>query len=261
MTALRWLNVATETAREAGALLKAQWSRPHTVHSKGYRDIVTESDLAAEQLILSRLRAAFPDHAITSEEAGADAGDARVRWLIDPLDGTTNFAHHNPNFCVSIAAAENGRPVVGVIYDPLRDELFAARRGGGATFNGAPLRTSGATALDTVTFSADWPREPALRADMWRRAGTLLPLVRTLRCLGSAALNMVYVAAGRLDLYMARTLSPWDQGAAALIVQEAGGVLGTLAGVPWTLARPDPVAAATPALLAAFHAVSRENHQ
>ncbi len=197
MTTSRWLNVAIEAAREAGAFLKAQWHRLHTVHSKGYRNIVTEADLAAEQLILNRLRAAFPDHAITSEEAGADTGDARVRWLIDPLDGTTNFAHHNPNFCVSIAAAENGYPVVGVIYDPLRDELFAARRGGGATLNGAPLRTSGVLTLDAATFSADWPRDPVLRAELWRRAGTLLPLARTLRCLGSAALNMVYVAAGR----------------------------------------------------------------
>lgn len=247
-----WLAVAITTAREAGALLKTHWRSGDAISSKGYRNIVTAADFAAEALILTRLRAAFPDHAITSEEAGADSADAPARWLVDPLDGTTNFAHNNPNFCVSIAAVQGGIPVVGVIYDPLHDFLFTAAHGSGAAFNGEPMRTSKVTALADATFAADWPREPEPRLELWTRAGQLMAEARTLRVLGAAALNMAYVAAGWFDLYLARTLAPWDMAAGVLIAQEAGAVASTLDGAPWTLERPDLVLAATPALLEAF---------
>lgn len=247
-----WLAGAINAAREAGALLKAHWRSGDAVRSKGYRNIVTAADLAAETLILAHLRAAFPSHAITSEEAGADDGEAPARWLVDPLDGTTNFAHNNPNFCVSIAAAQGSAPVVGVVYDPLRDFLFTAVRGEGAALNGTPIHASNVAALADATFAADWPREPEPRRELWARAGQLMVEARTLRVLGAAALNMVYVAAGWFDLYLARTLAPWDMAAGVLIAQEAGAVASTLDGAPWTLEHADLALAATPALLEAF---------
>ncbi len=206
-------------------------------------------------MILEGLRTAFPEHAITSEEAGADPGAPGMRWIVDPLDGTTNFSRHNPNFSVSIAAVEDGEPVVGVIYDPLRDYCFKAVRGEGASFNEEPLATSGREALEGVMLSADWPRQPELRAELWALVSELMPRVRTLRCLGSAALNMVYVATGWFDLYLARQVSAWDQAAAVLLVREAGGAVGTVSGAPWTPAVPDPLLAATPELLVAVRRV------
>lgn len=247
-----WLTVAAEVAREAGALLKAHWRSGDAVQSKGYRNIVTAADLAAEALILERLRATFPEHAITSEEAGAEELRTPVRWVVDPLDGTTNFAHNNPNFCVSIAAVVEQIPVVGVIYEPLRDFLFAAVRGAGATLNGEPLHTSAVTTLAEATFATDWPRKPEPRQELWHTAGRLLREARTLRVLGAAALNMAYVAAGWLDLYLAQVLAPWDMAAGVLIAQESGASVATLTGAPWTLACSDVVLAATPALLEAF---------
>jgi myo-inositol-1(or 4)-monophosphatase len=251
----RWLEVALQAAEAAGALLRERWRQVHTIRWKGFRDIVTETDTAVEALILARLRGAFPDHAITSEEAGADAEGAGVRWLIDPLDGTTNFARNNPNFGVSIAALEDGVAVVGAVVDPLRGHIFAAHRGGGATLNGAPIHTSGVTDLEAMIFSVDCPRDPARRQEMWRKARILLTYGRTMRALGAAALNMVYVAAGWTDLYVSPDVQPWDHAAAGLIVQEAGGATGALSGAPWTPFCFDPVMASTPALLAAVHAL------
>lgn len=251
-TPSHWLAIAIDIAYEAGALLKAHWRSGDAVRSKGYRNIVTAADLAAEELILGRLRATFPKHAITSEEAGADSQEVPARWLVDPLDGTTNFAHNNPNFCVSIAATQSGVPVVGVVFDPLHDFLFAAMRGAGATLNGSPIHSSGVATLPEATFSADWPREPQPRLELWKRVGKLMVEARTLRVLGAAALNMAYVAAGWVDLYLARTLAPWDMAAGVLIAQESGAAVGTLDGAPWNLGRTDLVLAATPALYQAF---------
>lgn len=250
-----WLNVALRAAADAAAVLKQQWRQTHTVHMKGFRDIVTETDVVVEKLILERVRAAFPDHAVTSEEAGADVGHATVRWLVDPLDGTTNFSRNNPNFSTSIAAVDGDQVAVGVVLDPLRGHVFAARKGGGATLDGVPIRVSEVTDLSGAIISIDSPREPALRRAMWEHVGQLLPHARTLRALGSAALNMVYIAAGWTDLYMNLHVYPWDHAAAGLIVREAGGYAGTVAGAPWTPFRRDPLIAATPALARAFHAL------
>ncbi|MBN1259868.1 MAG: inositol monophosphatase [Anaerolineae bacterium] len=249
----RWLATAQRIALEAGALMRKQWRQTHTIRSKGYRDIVTETDLAVEQLVIERLKASYPDHAITSEESGAEDSAASIRWLLDPVDGTTNFARSNPNFCITMAAIEGESPVAGVVYDPLRDHLFSARRGGGATLNGKRIQTRDTTQIAEVMFAVDWPRNPAARREMWQYAGKLIEQARTLRALGSAALNIVYVAPGWFDLYMARSLHAWDQTGAAVIAMEAGAVLGTLSGAPWTPSSPDPVVAATPALLEAFY--------
>ena len=244
-----WLSVAVEAAHEAAEYLRGRWRNAHTIHPKGYRDIVTESDTTAERIILGRLREAFPAHAVTSEEAGADTGAAAVRWLVDPLDGTTNFSRDNPNFCVSIAAAEGDRSVVAVIVDPLRGWTFTATRGGGARLNGELLHTSGRRDVDTAMFTVDFPRDPQQRAALLSNINRLMTHVRTMRALGSAALNMAYVAAGWADFYLNVHLAPWDHAAAGLLVQEAGGAIGTCSGQPWTPYVPDPLLAATPELL------------
>ncbi len=255
-----WLKVAVEAAHEAADYLRGRWRGQHTIHPKGYRDIVTESDKTAERIILGRLRTAFPDHAVTSEEAGADRGTAPVRWLVDPLDGTTNFSRDNPNFCISIAAAEGETAVVAVIADPLRGLTFTATRGGGAWLDGSALHTSGRREAATAMFTADFPRDPAQRAAQIAHINHLLPHVRTMRALGSAALNMAYVAAGWVDFYVNVHLSPWDHAAAGLLVQEAGGAIGTCSGGPWTPYVADPLLAATPELLAAVHRLLETPH-
>jgi len=249
-----WLAVAVETATAAAQFLRAQWRQTHDVRGKGYRDVVTSTDLAVEALILDHLRQAFPLHSILSEEAGRDAIGSEVVWLIDPLDGTVNFAHNNPNFAVSIAAVESGVPVVGVIADPLRDLLFTAHLGGGAMLNGAPLQTTSVMALDDAVLGFDTPRDAEGRQFMWAEMAQLLERVHTVRATGSAVLNMAYVAAGWLDLYTGFSIEPWDQAAAALLVQEAGGAVGTVSGEPWMPYVRDPVMAATPTLLAGFAA-------
>ncbi len=250
-----WLTTALAVAGEAGELLRTYWQGPYAVRWKGYRDLVTEADVAAEQLVLARLRHAFPDHAITSEEAGAEEGDAPVRWLVDPLDGTTNFSRHHPNFCLSIAAVEAGEVVVGVICDPLHGHTFAARQGGGATLNGQPIHSSAVTDPAEALVGVDWPRDDTLRQRMWQLAGVFLRHGRTLRAAGTAALASVYVAAGWLDLYVGLTLKPWDHAAAGLIVREAGGCCATFSGTPWTPWVADPVLGATPALVTAWRAL------
>lgn len=257
----QWLAVAIEAATKAAEVGRRAWRGEHIVRRKGLRDIVTETDLTMESTILTHLRRAFPDHAMTSEEAGADSSDAQVHWLVDPLDGTTNFARNNPNFSTSIAAVEEGVPVVGVIVDPLRSHLFAATAGGGATLNGEPIQVSGTTKMASAVFAVDLPREPVLRTQMWEIVGRFLSRGHTVRALGSAALNMAYVAAGWVDGYFSVAMQPWDQAAAALLVCEAGGVVATVMGEPWTPYRPDPLMVASAelrdAMLALFDAASR----
>jgi myo-inositol-1(or 4)-monophosphatase len=248
-----WLSEAVEIAEAAGDLLIAHWLKEHDVRQKGFRNIVTDADIAAETMILSRLREAFPDHAVIAEESGDDGLDASVHWLVDPLDGTTNFSRNNPNFSVTLAAVEDRqRTVVGVVYDPIRRHRFTAYRGGGAKFNDRPIQCSGVSEIERCVFSVDWPRDPGLREEMWLIVGNLLAHGRTLRALGSAAMNMVYVAAGWLDFYVGMDLKPWDHAAPGLIVQEAGGTLETLSGTPATPFIPDPLLAATPELIQTF---------
>lgn len=254
----RWLTVACEAAELAAAYVRSRWRQAHTVHHKGYRNIVTETDIEAERLIVAHLRAAFPEHAITTEEAGVLDAAGSVRWLIDPVDGTTNFSRNNPNFSISIAAVEAGEPVVAVVLAPVAAHCFTARRGGGAYLNGDPLHVSTTTRLEEAIFAIDSPRNPELRQQTWARIGVLLRRGYTLRALGSAALNIAYVAAGWIDLYFSLSLESWDQAAAALLVREAGGETATVSGVPWSPQARDPLMAASPALVTAFHAAMQE---
>ncbi|MGC9520640.1 MAG: inositol monophosphatase family protein [Anaerolineae bacterium] len=250
-----WLRVGLDAAEEAAAYARHEWRAKHVIHEKGYRDIVTDTDLAMEALILDRLHAAFPDHAVTSEEAGVEASDAHVRWLIDPLDGTSNFSRNNPNFSTAIAAIEDGVPVIGIIYDALRAQAFTAYAGGGAYLDGEAIHVSGQTEVAEAIVSLDAPREPHLRQQMLTYIERFLARGRTIRALGSAALNMAYVATGWVDGYFSAHMKPWDQTAAVLLVREAGGAVGTVSGKAWTPYSPDPLLAATPTLLEAIRLI------
>ncbi len=217
-------DVAVAIALDAGAILRSRFGKPHDISFKGPLDLVTEADKAAELLIASRLRSAFPDHDLLGEEGSrSENTGARFRWVIDPLDGTTNFAHGLPTFAVSIALEDAGQPVAGVIYDPMRNELFRAIRGGGASLNGEPIRVSRTEHVHSavlVTGFAHTLEQRRLQGLAW--CGVLAH-ARALRQTGSAALNLCYVASGRLEGYWERGIQPWDVAAGALLVSEAGG--------------------------------------
>jgi myo-inositol-1(or 4)-monophosphatase len=228
--------LAIETAREAGAILRDKLGRV-TVEFKGVVDLVTEADRASEALIGSRLAAAFPHHRIFGEEgiartpgAGDDGGYA---WIVDPLDGTTNFAHGYPHFAVSIGLARRDTVVLGVVYDPNRDELFVAERGAGATLNGQPIHVSPIDdlirSLLATGFSYDLAERPGQLA-IWT---DLQGRTQGIRRDGAAALNLCYVAAGRLDGFWEQPLQPWDMAAGSLLVEEAGGIVTGYAGEPF----------------------------
>jgi myo-inositol-1(or 4)-monophosphatase len=226
-----FLRFTIDLARDAGAILRERFGQPHEIHYKGAIDVVTEADRAAEALIADRLRQVYVEHDLLGEEGSrGTATDSAYRWVIDPLDGTTNFAHGLPTFAVSIALEERGQPIVGVVYDPMRDEVFAARRGGGATCNGEPVRVSTVDrpigALTVTGFSYDFAiREQ--QAGTWRR---FLTRVQAIRQTGSSALNLAYIAAGRLDGYWEWGILPWDVAAGALLVTEAGGAVTDMRG-------------------------------
>jgi myo-inositol-1(or 4)-monophosphatase len=226
-----YARLAEDTARAAGAILRDRFDQPHEIRFKGAIDLVTEADRAAEDLIASRLREACPEHELLCEEGSLGASlPSSFRWVVDPLDGTTNFAHGMPTFAVSIALEELGVPVIGVIYDPMRDEMFASQRGRGATLNGNPIRVSAnETLISSILatgFSYDFARR-LHQAEIWR---DFLTQVQAIRQTGSAALNLCYTAAGRLDGYWEHGIQPWDVAAGALMVTEAGGMVSDLRG-------------------------------
>ncbi|MBE3562716.1 MAG: inositol monophosphatase [Hydrogenibacillus schlegelii] len=244
-----YLAFARTLAEEAGALirerlLKLEAGEALQIGTKsGPSDLVTEVDRAVEAHVVRRIRAAYPDHGVLGEEGTDAAGSpetAGLRWVIDPIDGTTNFVHQKLNFCVSIALYAGDEGLVGVVYDPMREERFTAVRGGGAALNGRPLRLDGAKGLSEslIGTSLTWvrrARQTGLVEPVWR----LAERSRGLRSLGAAALEAAYVAAGRLDAFLSLTLSPWDFAAAKLIVEEAGGTVVDFAGRPVGLKRPE----------------------
>ena len=226
--------IAVDIAREAGAILRERFGQVHQIRFKGPLDMVTEADQASEALIARRLQDAFPGHDLLGEEGSRGASnESSFRWVIDPLDGTTNFTHGLPTFAVSIGLEQHGQPVVGVVYDPMREELFVAQRGNGATLNGRRIQVSTVDqlfrSLLVTGFSYNLERR-ARQAETWR---DLLTRVQAIRQTGSAALNLCYIAAGRLDGYWERGISPWDVAAGALIVTEAGGTVTNMSGGPF----------------------------
>lgn len=235
-----FLAVAQETALAAGEVVRSMYATGLEVALKGgnERDLVTAADYEADRLIRERLLATFPGHAVFTEETyqpGARIDLARPTWIIDPLDGTTNFAHALPIFSVSIALRDAAGTRVGAIYDPLRDWLFAARAGGGATLNGRPIRVSRQTPLGRCIVACDWSRLPEQRRASASIFNDFAGEARTLRSLGSAALGFCYVAAGWLDVYYNLSLWPWDVAAGELIAREAGATVTDEHGNLWTI--------------------------
>jgi myo-inositol-1(or 4)-monophosphatase len=218
--------VAVDAARAAGEILRSRVDSIREIRHKSAVDIVTDVDLQSEHEVSARLLEAFPTHAILGEEGGARAGsDARYRWIVDPLDGTTNYAHGFPFFCVSIGLEVDGRMALGVAYAPSLDELFVAETGRGATVNDRPMRVSTTAELPLALLATGFPYD---RAEFPRalRSFELLSLrSQAVRRAGSAVLDLCYVACGRLDGYWEHHVSPWDVAAGSLMVQEAGGAV------------------------------------
>ena len=234
----RELAVASDAARRAGRLQMERYERLERIVHKSAHDVVTEVDELSEQLIIGSLREAFPGDAFLAEESGKSsdvAGDNDRVWVIDPLDGTVNYANGIPIFCVSIGLADHGRPVVGVVYDPTRDEMFSALHGRGAMLNGHPVHQPRKEKLADAVVSLALPR-----ARWAMRERRLLRQIRVARSVGSAALALAYVANGRFDAFVqAGGLSAWDICAAGLIASEAGARITALDGGEWfDIARP-----------------------
>ncbi|HEY8532008.1 MAG TPA: inositol monophosphatase family protein [Limnochorda sp.] len=224
-----------QLAREAGEILRERYGRAHRVEHKGPTDVVTEADRLSEAHILSRIRERYPDHDILSEESGLQSRSGSVRWIVDPLDGTANFAHGLPLFSVSIALEVDGALVAGAVYDPVRDELYSAARGRGAFLNGEPLRVSAVASLQDALLVTGFPHDlsddPAENNLAYFAA--FARRTQGVRRLGSAALDLAYVAAGRFDGFWELRINAWDIAAGALLVEEAGGRLSRVDGSPF----------------------------
>lgn len=229
------LDFAIDLACQAGALLRAGLERSRQVEQKSRANIVTDVDQASEALIVGAIRARYPAHRIVAEEGGGADGGSAYTWLIDPLDGTTNYVHGFPFFCVSLGLLHNDAPLLGVVFDPVRDELFTAVRGAGARCNGRRLRVSATTTLDAAFLSTGFPYDRFDQPDNnLAEFARLLLLARDVRRAGSAALDLCYVAAGRTDGHWELGLHPWDTAAGALMITEAGGRTSDWQGQPWT---------------------------
>jgi myo-inositol-1(or 4)-monophosphatase len=223
-------------AREAGTLLMGYLARHVTIEYKGEVDLVTEADRASEKLIVERLRARWPEHGIVAEEGTRSGIDAEYRWYVDPLDGTTNFAHGYPVFCISIALArQDGQLAVGVLYDPTRDEMFAAERGLGATLNGQPIHVSQTKALAESIVATGFPSFKRHKNPNIHFYHQITLRSHGVRRAGSAALDLANVASGRYDGFWEFNLNPWDTAAGVLLVQEAGGTVTRFDGSAFRL--------------------------
>jgi myo-inositol-1(or 4)-monophosphatase len=234
---VRFLSVAWDAANAAGAMIRESWQQPKTVDYKGAIDLVTSLDRESERRIVEALRKRFPNHSILAEEETDQVGtQSSHRWIIDPLDGTTNFAHSYPQFSVSIALECDGEVILGLVYDPLRRECFQAVKGEGATLNGSAIRISEVKELDKALLATGFPYDQRERADFYLSFfKAFMTRSQGIRRNGSAALDLCYVACGRLDGFWELKLRPWDTAAGALIVEEAGGRLSDLSGNKFTI--------------------------
>lgn len=242
------LNFAIQTARDAGHILADRRGRALQVSNKGDIDLVTEADLASEELIIERIKSHYPRHAILAEESGVSEGVEVVqgrndaKWIIDPLDGTTNYAHGYPCFCVSIALERDGVLELGVIYDPTRDEMFAAERGQGATLNDRPIRVSAVDDLNSAMLCTGFPYNVRERPDFTRHFANFTMEAQAVRRDGSAALDLAYLACGRFDGFWEEGLRAWDVAAGVLLIEEAGGRVTDFNGAHLDIYTPKVVA-------------------
>jgi myo-inositol-1(or 4)-monophosphatase len=229
------LNFAIRVAKDAGRLLRDRFGTRIDIDHKGSIDIVTDVDLASERLIREAISTYYPRHEILAEEGGLSESGSEYRWIVDPIDGTTNYAHGYPIFCVSIALECKGEVVLGVVYDPMRDEMFTAEQGGGAALNNRPIRVSKTAELMQGLLSTGFPYDiktsKLTNLDHW---ANFAMNAQALRRDGAAALDLCYVACGRFDGFWELNLSPWDTAAGALIVAEAGGRVTDFAGRPFS---------------------------
>lgn len=230
---------AAETAVAGGKLALEMLQSERTINIKGFRDLVTDADLASQSLITEQLRARFPTHGFVTEEKDSRLPQSgEILWVIDPIDGTTNYSRRQPNFCISIAALDTrlgwsyDAVCAGAIYDPARDELFTAVRGKGSLLNGRPLQVSTTNDLRDGVIAFDWSRHRETRRSVRDIIDPLSERTGWLRALGTAAMAMAWVAAGRYDLYLNFHLHVWDLAAAALLVREAGGQVSGVDGTP-----------------------------
>jgi myo-inositol-1(or 4)-monophosphatase len=235
----RYRRFIETTARQAGKLLRERIDKRHTVHYKGEINLVTEADRLSEALIVEQIRASFPDHGILAEESPEMTNCSGARWIIDPLDGTTNYAHGFPVFCVSIALEMEGEIRLGAVYNPMLDEMFVAEKGAGAFLNGIRLKVSDTTELSRSLLATGFPydiRENRNNNIHYFEAMSLN--AQAVRRAGAAALDLAYVATGRFDGFWELKLMPWDMAAGCLLIEEAGGVVTDLNNAPLDLLSP-----------------------
>ncbi|HUI80397.1 MAG TPA: inositol monophosphatase family protein [Bryobacteraceae bacterium] len=236
---MQYLETAVEIAREAGALLANYLERRVAFEVKGEFDLVTEADRASEKLVVEKLQTYFPSHAIVAEEGSDVSGSSEYRWYVDPLDGTTNFAHSFPMFNVTLGLERAGEVIAGVIYDPVRQEMFTAEKGGGAYLNHRRVHVSAIRRLAESLGSTGFPSRKRSHNVNIHFYYQLAMASHGVRRTGSAALDLAYVACGRLDFFWEFGLKPWDEAAGTLLVQEAGGTVSDMDGSPHSITRSD----------------------
>jgi myo-inositol-1(or 4)-monophosphatase len=229
-----FLNPMQELAREAGSLLMSCFGKV-SIEYKGDVDLVTQADRASEKMIVERIRRQWPDHDLIGEEGSRRETGSDFRWYVDPLDGTTNFAHGYPVFCVSMALEYKGERIAGVIFDPNRDEMFAAEKGGGAQLNGRPARVSSTRLLKESLVATGFPSHKRHKNPNIHFYHQITLRSHGVRRAGSAALDLCYTACGRYDAYWEFNLNPWDTAAGVLLVQEAGGTVTDFSGGPFNI--------------------------
>ncbi|MGV8057726.1 MAG: inositol monophosphatase family protein [Smithellaceae bacterium] len=233
-------NFAIEVAHKAGALLIKKFNQSIKIHYKGDINLVTEADKMSENLIIETIRRSFPDYGILSEESPAIRDGSSMRWIIDPLDGTTNYAHGYPVFCVSIALEKDGVIILGVVYDPTRQDTFSAIRGEGSFLNGKRLAVSQIPDLNRSLLATGFPYDiRESKENNLDHFNVLAKQTQAIRRAGAAALDLAYVAAGRFDGFWELKLKPWDTAAGCLLVEEAGGKITDIFGKPWNLFSPN----------------------
>jgi myo-inositol-1(or 4)-monophosphatase len=233
-----FLETAVDIAAEAGSLLRYYFERRVTFEMKGEHDLVTEADRASEKLIVERLTKHFPSHSIVAEEGGGHDSSSEYRWYVDPLDGTTNFAHSYPVWNVTLGLEKAGEMIAGVVFDPTRNELFAAERGSGAFLNGKKIAVSKAATVKDSLFSTGFPNHNRAINPNIRFFHEFAQTAHGVRRGGAAALDMAYVACGRLEAFWEIGLSPWDIAAGIILVEEAGGKRSDMMGGPHNVRSP-----------------------